>query len=729
MKKVILKIEGMSCSACQNRIEKYLNKQDGVKASVNLVMQETLIEYDEEKVTLIDLNRFISESGYKSLGPANEHIEYKNDNMKFKLLIFAILTISLMYISMVHMIHLPTIPYLNMEKNPINYGVSLFVLTIPFIIFGFDILKSGITKLFHRSPNMDTLVTIGVLANFIYSTLNLILLILGNNMMVEYLYFPSSAMIIYFIKLGRFIDKKSKEKTKEAIKELVEITPKTALLKTQTEELEVTIDEVNIGDILICKPGMKVAVDGIITKGETHLDEAFITGESIPSKKKKNDKVIAGATNLDGYIEYRAVHIGPESTISEVVRLVVEAANTKAPIARIADIVSGYFVPSIILISLLTLIIYLLLGNSIDEALTSFVTVLVVACPCALGLATPLGIVISEGVCAKNGILVKTSETLENAHKIDTVVFDKTGTLTYGNLKISHVNNYSTYSNEELLKIVASLEKKSIHPIANAFNEYDTRKINIEMFQNLPGIGLSGVINEKEIYIGSNKLFKRLNIENIHEKDETKLLNLQNSIIYVIENRKVIALIGVKDIIRENAVNTIEKLKQMNKKVIMLSGDNQKTANSVAEILKIDNVIANVMPSEKEKILKDLMKDNHKIMMIGDGINDAPSLASADIGLSLNSGTDIAGDSADIILMQDDLSKIVMLLKISEKTIKNIKQNLFWAFIYNIAMIPIAIGLLKPYGINLSPMLASLTMTLSSLTVIFNSLRLKNVDK
>ncbi len=729
MKKVILKIEGMSCSACQNRIEKYLNKQDGVKASVNLVMQETLIEYDEEKVTLIDLNRFISESGYKSLGPANEHIEYKNDNMKFKLLIFAILTISLMYISMVHMIHLPTIPYLNMEKNPINYGVSLFVLTIPFIIFGFDILKSGITKLFHRSPNMDTLVTIGVLANFIYSTLNLILLILGNNMMVEYLYFPSSAMIIYFIKLGRFIDKKSKEKTKEAIKELVEITPKTALLKTQTEELEVTIDEVNIGDILICKPGMKVAVDGIITKGETHLDEAFITGESIPSKKKKNDKVIAGATNLDGYIEYRAVHIGPESTISEVVRLVVEAANTKAPIARIADIVSGYFVPSIILISLLTLIIYLLLGNSIDEALTSFVTVLVVACPCALGLATPLGIVISEGVCAKNGILVKTSETLENAHKIDTVVFDKTGTLTYGNLKISHVNNYSTYSNEELLKIVASLEKKSIHPIANAFNEYDTRKINIEMFQNLPGIGLSGVINEKEIYIGSNKLFKRLNIENIHEKDETKLLNLQNSIIYVIENRKVIALIGVKDIIRENAVNTIEKLKQMNKKVIMLSGDNQKTANSVAEILKIDNVIANVMPSEKEKILKDLMKDNHKIMMIGDGINDAPSLASADIGLSLNSGTDIAGDSADIILMQDDLSKIVMLLKISKKTIKNIKQNLFWAFIYNIAMIPIAIGLLKPYGINLSPMLASLTMTLSSLTVIFNSLRLKNVDK
>ena len=303
MKKVILKIEGMSCSACQNRIEKYLNKQDGVKASVNLVMQETLIEYDEEKVTLIDLNRFISESGYKSLGPANEHIEYKNDNMKFKLLIFAILTISLMYISMVHMIYLPTIPYLNMEKNPINYGVSLFVLTIPFIIFGFDILKSGITKLFHRSPNMDTLVTIGVLANFIYSTLNLILLILGNNMMVEYLYFPSSAMIIYFIKLGRFIDKKSKEKTKEAIKELVEITPKTALLKTQTEELEVTIDEVNIGDILICKPGMKVAVDGIITKGETHLDEAFITGESIPSKKKKNDKVIAGATNLDGYIE------------------------------------------------------------------------------------------------------------------------------------------------------------------------------------------------------------------------------------------------------------------------------------------------------------------------------------------------------------------------------------------------------------------------------------------
>ena len=710
MKKVILKIDGMSCSACQNRVEKYLNKQDGVKAAVNLVMAQALIEYDEEKVSLSDLDRLIKEAGYTSLGIYNEEQERKKDNTKLSLIALVSILILLMYISMSHMIGLPVIPYLHMLNNSINYGVSLFILTIPFIVFGFDIIKSGIIKLFHKSPNMDTLVTIGVLSSFIYSIVNLILIILGNNMLVENLYFESAAMIIYFVKLGRFIDKKSKEKTKEAIKELVQITPKSALLKTKNGEKEVTIDEVKKDDILICKPGMKVAVDGIIVSGESHLDEAFITGESIPIKKSKDDKVVAGSINIDGYIEYKAEKIGPESTISEIVRLVVEATSTKAPIQRLADEVSGYFVPVIILIAILTFVTYLLLGISFNEAIISFVTVLVVACPCALGLATPLAIVVSEGISAKKGILVKTSETLENVNKIDTVIFDKTGTLTYGNLKIAKVNNYSKYKDEDILKLVASVENNSTHPISSAFKYYLDTNVKIDNFKNISGFGLSATINKKEIFVGNNKLLKKLNIDNIYLEDEKELLENGNSIVYVIEKNKILALIGVKDIIRDNAKSTIRELKRLGKEVIMLSGDNEVTANIIAKELKIDKIIANVLPSEKEKVIKKLVGNNHKVMMIGDGINDAPSLVSATIGVSVNSGTDIAGDSSDVILIHDDLSKIVSLFNISRKTLRIIKQNLFWAFIYNVLMIPLAIGLLKPIGFSISPMIASISM-------------------
>ena len=725
MKKVILKVEGMSCSACQNRVEKYLNNHDGVNASVNLVMAQALIEYDEEKISLSDLDRFIEEAGYKSLGIYHEELEEKKDNTKYYLIGLAFLIIVIMYISMSHMIGLPVIPFLHMINHPINYGVVLFILTIPFIIFGFDILKSGIVKLIHKSPNMDTLVTIGVLSSFIYSIVNLILIVLGNSMLVENLYFESSAMIIYFIKLGRFIDKHSKEKTKEAIKELVQITPQSAIVKTKSGEKEVTIDEVKKGDILICKPGMKISVDGIITTGETHLDEAFITGESNPIKKSKNDKVIAGSINVDGYIEYKAEKIGPESTISEIVRLVVEATSTKAPIQRLADKVSGYFVPGIMIIATITFISYLLLGYPFNESIISFVTVLVVACPCALGLATPLAIVVSEGRSAKKGILIKTSETLENVNKIDTIIFDKTGTLTYGNLKISKINNYSKYKDNELFSFVASLENNSTHPIANAFKDYYDSKIKVSNFKNISGVGLFGNINKKEFYVGNNKLFKKLDIKNEYLKDEKELIENGNSIIYVFEDNKVIALIGVKDIIRENAKATIKELIKLNKEVIMLSGDNEMAANIIAKELGISKVIANVLPSEKEKVVKKLINDNHRVMMVGDGINDAPSLASATIGVSVNSGTDIAGDSADVILMQDDLSKIVSLFNISKKIVRIIKQNLFWAFIYNILMIPLAIGLLKPFGLSITPMIASISMTISSLCVVFNSLRLR----
>ena len=727
MQKQILKISGMTCSACSSGLEKYLNKQDGIiSASVNLVLEQALIEY-EDYLTIDDLNTFIKNAGFKSLGVYDEHEEKKQNHDKLMLIIFSFLSVIVLYISMSHMVGLPVIPFLHMMKHPINYSICLLILSILYLFYGFDILKNGYKNLIHKSPNMDTLVSIGVLASFLYSLFGTIMIIIGKIEYVENLYYESACIVLFFIKLGRFIDGRSKEKTKEAIKDLVSITPEKAILKTESGEKEVTLDEVKKGDTLICKPGMKVAVDGIITKGASHFDESFITGESMPVKKDKNAKIVAGSLNIDGYIEYKALKIGKDSTISEIVRLVVEATNTKAPISKIADKVSGIFVPSIIVIAILTLIVYLALGNGINDALTHFVTVLVVACPCALGLATPLAIVVSEGLCAKNGILVKTSETLENAHKVDTIVFDKTGTLTYGNLNISEVFNYSDYPNDELLNIVGNLEVKSTHPIASAFKEYAKDKKEIQEFKNLAGLGLTGTINEKKYYIGNNKILTLLKIKNQKNKDEKILAERGNSIVYVIENQKIIALIGVKDIVRENASKVISELKNMGKVVIMLTGDNELTAKSVAKELGISKIIANVMPKDKVSVIKKIMNSGKKVMMIGDGINDAPSLATALVGVSVSSGTDIANNSADVILMNDDLFNLLNLISISKKTIRNIKQNLFWAFFYNVCMIPIAIGLLSRWNINMNPMVAGFAMTVSSFTVILNALRLKRI--
>lgn len=731
MKKIILSIDGMTCSACSSGLEKYLNKQDGViSASVNLVLAQALIEY-EDNLTIEQLETYVKEAGFESLGIYNGEQEKKKDNGKLLLVIYGVLALIVLYVSMSHMVGLPVIPFLHMMYHPINYAICLLILTIPFLIYGKDIFVSGIKNILHKTPNMDTLVTIGVFSSLSYSIFSTIMILLDNNTMmyIESLYFESCAIIIYFIKLGRYIDGRSKEKTKEALKELVQITPTKAVLKRDGKEVEVTIDEVKKNDILICKPGMKIAVDGIIINGETHLDEAFITGESVPAKKSVNEKVVAGSINLDGYIEYKAERIGKDSTISEIVRLVVEATNTKAPIQRLADKVSGYFVPAIIIIAILTLISYLLLGNSVSMSITTFVTVLVVACPCALGLATPLAIVVSEGLCAKNGILVKTSETLENAHKVDTIVFDKTGTLTYGNLKVSKVFNYSKYKDYELIEKVASIEAKTTHPISKAFETYVSEhklKVNeVDNFKNISGIGLQGNINNKKIYVGNNKLLSKLKINKNYEKDEKELSTLGNSIIYVIEEDKVIGLIGVKDIVRDNAKKTISRLKKLGKNIIMLTGDNKETAHIIANSVGIDTVIANVMPQDKTKVIKDLIKDGNNVMMVGDGINDAPSLATANIGVSVNGGTDIAADSSDVILMNDNLERIVSLIYISKKTIRNIKQNLFWAFFYNVCMIPIAIGLFRSFDIVMNPMIAGFAMTISSLTVVFNALRLK----
>ena len=735
MKKIILSIEGMTCSACSNGLEKYLSKQEGIiNASVNLVMSNASIEYNEKKLNQIKIEEFIKKAGFKSLGEFKEINTNSNSKKeKLKFIIFTILAILLMYIAMGHMIRLPIIPFLDPHNFTTNYMISLLILTICFIVYGFDIIRNGYKNLIHKTPNMDTLVGIGVVTSFLYSLYNMYLVFKGNTHLVMNLYFESSSIVIYFIKLGRYIDGLSKDKTKEAIQKLVKITPNTAVIKIDGKLKEVTLDEIHKGDIVVCKAGEKVAVDGEIIEGKAHLDESFITGESKPQAKEIGSKIIAGSLNYDGYIEYKAERIGKESTVSEIVKLVVEATNTKAPIAKVADKVSGYFVPVVIATAILIFIIYLIMGQSFEIAITTFVTILVVACPCSLGLATPLAIIVSEGLCASNGILIKKSEILENAQKTDVIIFDKTGTLTYGRLKISEIKNYSDMTNQELLQIIGSIESKTTHPIGKAFVDYleenKITKVEVKEFGNVPGYGIIGKVNNQRMIIGNSKILKNYNIENKYEQEEKELAGKGNSIIYVVQDNKIIALIGVNDIVRNGAKNTIKDLLSMKIEPVMLTGDNEATAKKIAIELGIKKIIANVLPKEKSDIIKKLKKENKFVMMCGDGINDSPALANADIGVSVNSGTDIAMDSSNVILTNNDLNSIIKLINISKKTIKNIKQNLFWAFFYNCLMIPVAIGILKPFGITINPMIASFAMILSSITVILNTLRLRNAIK
>lgn len=731
MKKVLLKIDGMTCSACSSGLEKYLNKQDGIKtAVVNLVMNNANIEYDEKKLTLEQVEKFVEKAGFTSLGIDNfEKEEKKKSNEKYKLMGISVISILILYISMSHMVGLPVIPFLNMMTYPINYAISLLILTTIVILFGKDIIKNGYKNLIHKTPNMDTLVMIGVLASYVYSIYGTIRILQGHTMYVEKLYYESAAIVIFFIKIGKFVESKNKDKTKEALQELMTITPNNATIIREEKEVVVTLDEIQKGDIVICKPGEKIAVDGEIIDGVTHINEAFITGESKPAKKEIGSKVIAGSINYEGTIKYKAEKIGKESTVSEIVRLVANATATKAPIAKIADKISGYFVPVVLVISIISFVLWLIISKDIAIAINIFVSILVVACPCSLGLATPLAIVIASGNASRKGILVKTSEALENFHKAKTICFDKTGTLTKGTLSISKIYNYSNLEEKELLKNIASIEKKSEHPIARAIvNKAIEKKIEFEdlkEFKAIAGFGVEAIMQNNDKYlIGNRKLMTENGVIIPNEQDEQQLVNDGNSILFVSLNNKLVALIGVKDILKDNIEKVIKELKDKNINVVMLTGDNEKTAEIVAKQIGIEKVIPNVTPKEKAEKIKELKKDGI-VIMCGDGINDSISLVTADIGVSISSGTDIAMDSASVILMNDNIEKINELIEISEKTIKNIKQNLFWAFFYNICMIPIACGILEPIGIEMNPMVAAFAMTISSLTVVLNALRLK----
>lgn len=720
MKKKILNIEGMTCSACSNGLEKYLNKQDGIKeASVNLVMATALVEYDESKVKDSDLDRFVKEAGFKSLGERSKDGNKKHERLF--LIQFAILVVLLMYISMGHMANFP-IPYVvDKMHNPIVYTVFVIVITLCFIFWGIDIIVKGIKNLFHRMPNMDSLVGVGVLVNFAYSMYNAINIFQGKVHLVDNLYFESCAMIIFFVKLGRYIDRNNKAKAVDSIKNLVTITPKNAVIKQngKGKEKVVTINEIQKGDIVICKPGEKIAVDGKVVLGQSHTDESFITGESKPVSKTIGDRVLAGSINYDGYLEYSAENIGKDSSISHIVDLVVEATNTKAPIAKFADKISGIFVPVIFVIAILAFILNIAITRDINLALNALVSVLVVACPCALGLATPLAMVVSLGNGTRKGIVIKSSEVLERINDIDTVIMDKTGTITKGELTIADL--YFLDAQKDNLKLLKSLETKSNHPLATSVSKGENNPYEVSDFEEIPGRGIKGKIDGVIYYAGNSKMLESIGIINTLSNKEEEFSKNGESIIYFASEKQLLGIVGLRDIIKPGIKDVISTLKEQGKKVVMLSGDNEITAKFIADEVGIDIVYSNISPKGKLEKIRELNK-NQNVIMVGDGINDSPALKEATIGISVSNGTDISSDSADIMLMSEDMSKLLDVFKIGKKTIKIIRENLFWALGYNLLMVPLATGLLP---ISLNPMIASLAMTLSSLTVVLNSLRLR----
>lgn len=733
MKKITLKVGGMSCSACSNGLEKFLNKQEGIiEANVNLVMNNATIEYDENILNIEKIGELIKKGGFESLGIEDFRRENKKRNQLYKrieIYILLVLSLLMMYISMGHMINLPVPNIINMETNPKNYCLILLILSLPSLYFGRDLLVSGYKNLINLMPNMDTLVSIGILSSMLFSIYETISVLLNNPL--GNVYFESSVMIVFFIKIGRYIDNLSKTKTTEAIQDLMLLTPAYATVIKDGEIKNVTIDEINKGDIVVCKSGESIAVDGKITKGATTINESFITGESMPKSKGEGDDVIAGSINCDGCIEYEAVKIGKESTVSEIVRMVVEATNTKAPISRVADVVSKFFVLGVLIIALVGFVCYLIFTKNFSKAINVFVTVLVVACPCALGLATPIAMVVSNGKSAKNGILVKNNAVLEAFNKINTIVFDKTGTLTEGSLKIKEEHYLNGITKNEALQIIGSIENGSTHPIAKAISEVVSSNnitlLDVKNFTNVAGKGISGKINSDEILVGNLKLIEQYNIEcsNTEKEIIDSVSSNGNTLLILVVNRKISAVLGAKDTVKESAKTMIKNAKSKKIELVMLTGDSANSANEIASQLGIDRVISNVLPTEKAAVIEKLKTNGKLVAMVGDGINDAPSLATADIGISISTASDIAINSADVVLMQDDLNKINTLYDISKKTIKIVKENLFWAFLYNICLIPIALGLLSSINIVINPMIASFAMMFSSLSVILNALRLR----
>lgn len=734
-----LNIKGMTCSSCSRRIETVVGKIDGVLAvNVNLTTEIMNVQFDTTKTSLEIIKEKIKKIGFdvedeKNIDIENNKTKNKENYLKKKLIISSVFTVPLFYIAMspmIHFLNLPIPKILDNHINPINYAVFQLLMVIPIIYVGKDFYKVGFKALLMKSPNMDSLIAVGTTSAILYSFFSTYMIIKGNDDYVHHLYYETGGVIITLILLGKLLETISKGKTSDAIKKLMNLSPKTTLIEKDNIEIEILVDNVCVGDIVIIKPGNKIPVDGVVIDGKTSIDESMLTGESLPIDKKINDKVFAGTINKNGSIKFIAEKVGKDTTIAQIIKLVEDAQGTKAPIAKIADVVSGYFVPIVILIAIFSSMIWFLFNQNLGFAIKIFISVLVIACPCALGLATPTAIMVGTGRGAENGILIKSGEALEMAYKVDTVVLDKTGTITEGKPRVTDIIS-NKISQNELLKIAATLEKKSEHILGEAIlNEAEIRKIeiqNVDEFESITGKGIKGKINNQVFIIGNKKIMIENNIfVDDFDKNINDLSSGGKTSIYIAKEDELLGVIAIADEVKSNSKSAIDLLKKMNIEVIMLTGDNKKTAESIAKKVSIDNVISEVLPKDKSDVIKKLQENGKKVAMVGDGINDAPALTQSDVGIAIGSGTDIAIESADIVLMHSDLLDVVSCIKLSKITIKNIKQNLFWAFVYNILGIPIAAGVLYIFGGPLlNPMIAAAAMSLSSVSVLTNALRLK----
>jgi len=737
MKNSTFNVTGMSCASCARTVENALNKNEDIKASVNIATEKVNIEYDENKYNFEKIKKIVENSGYGLVETLSEEekmqmYEDKIKSLRNKLILAAVFAIPLMYISMGHMmgIHLPDI--VNPKKNAAIYSIVQLLLTIPVVYAGKDFFIHGFKNLVRKSPTMDSLIAMGASAAIIYSLYATYMTITVDPEYHMNLYFESAGTIITLILLGKLLEARTKGQTSSAIKKLIGLQPKKAKIIENGVEKEVLIENIKVGDIIVVKPGEKIAVDGKIVNGNTSVDESMITGESIPVSKNIGDKVIGGSINKNGSIQFEATEIGKDTVLSQIIKLVEEAQGSKAPISRMADIVAGYFVPIVIIIATITGIIWFISGSGLTAALTFFISVLVIACPCALGLATPTSIMVGTGKGAENGILIKSGEALETAHKIKTVVLDKTGTITKGKPVLTDLKVYNNFDENEILQLAASAENNSEHPLAEAIvNGAKERNVEFKQydkFRAMPGYGIRATIDEKEIQIGNRKLMASRKISTeAAEKDYEILSNEGKTPMFISVNNELAGLIAVADVVKETSKEAVEKMHKLGLKVIMLTGDNEKTAKYIAKEVGIDRVIAEILPFQKSEEVKKLQEAGEFVAMVGDGINDSPALAQANVGIAIGSGTDVAIESADIVLIRNDLNDVAGAIALSKATITNIKENLFWAFFYNVIGIPFAAGIFYAFfnGPKLDPMIAAFAMSLSSVSVLMNALRLK----
>lgn len=738
---VTLNIEGMTCASCSAAVERVTRKLDGVVTSeVNLTTNKAHIVYDPSKVKLADIKLKIEKAGFvpkdidkEDRGAELNEQQARLQKQKQRLIVTICFAIPLLYISMGHMIPvtLPLPEFLHMHSHPLNFALAQLILTLIILWNGRKFYIVGFKTLFLGHPNMDSLVAIGTGSAFLYS-LVMTLRIPSDPNSAENLYYESAAVVVTLIMLGKYLEARSKGKTSEAIKKLMELAPETAILLRGDQEVEVRVEEIVPGDILLVKPGNKIPLDGIVTEGASSVDESMLTGESIPVEKEEGDTVIGGSINFNGAFQMKVTHVGEDTTLSRIIQMMEDAQGKKAPISKLADTVAGYFVPTVIAIALVSALIWALLGHDAAFVLTIFVSVLVIACPCALGLATPTAIMVGTGLGANHGILIKSGEALETTHKIQVVVLDKTGTITEGRPKVVDVISYSMEA-DELLRLAAGCERSSEHPLGAAIVEGAREKglslDAVEGFQSMTGKGIQAVLKGQYFYIGNRKMLDEIGISaGAYEKAAGEAANRGQTPMFVVMNGELSGIICVADTIKPTSKEAIAKMQELGIRVVMLTGDNRLTADYIGKEVGVDQVIAEVLPGDKSAVVERFQKEGYAVMMVGDGINDAPALVQADIGAAIGSGSDIALESSDLVLMKSDLNDVYKAIKLSRATIRNIKQNLFWAFFYNTLGIPIAAGLLYALGGPLlNPIVGGLAMSFSSVSVVSNALRLKRL--